>query len=197
MITSILGIGRGAAIAFAQAGCQRFLLGDVNEAGLHSTREVIIKQAPSADVDIAYLDVTDEVSMDDFGARCVARFGRLDYACNIAGICPPRTPVIDVDVATYDKVVAVNLYGVSRVLCLLFSASADDSVRHFYAIPPRSARCSSSHCRRTSVGDVSYLRLPWPALMLLPVPLHMLVQNLGSLGLLRLTLWIMGHTVFV
>ncbi|KAH7064049.1 hypothetical protein BKA63DRAFT_482726 [Paraphoma chrysanthemicola] len=103
------GIGQGVAVAFAQAGCRKLLLGDINETGLQATRDLVLTETPEADVVLSYLDVSEESSVNRFVEKCVARFGRLDYACNVAGICPARTPVVDLDVETYDKVVAVNL----------------------------------------------------------------------------------------
>lgn len=46
--------------------------------------------------------------------HCVDSFGRLDYALNIAGIVPQRTPIAEVEVEVYDRVVEVNEYGVRR-----------------------------------------------------------------------------------
>lgn len=89
------------------------LLGDINENGLINTRDSIQSQHPDVQIDLTNLDVSSEKSVQDFIDRCVERFGRVDYACNIAGICPPRTPTIDVDPEVFDQVVAVNLYGVS------------------------------------------------------------------------------------
>ena len=88
------------------------LLGDINEKGLHKTRDDVVKMYSDVDVDIVRLDVSNEASVQNFIDRCVERFGRVDYACNIAGICPPRTPTIEVDPEVFDKVINVNLYGV-------------------------------------------------------------------------------------
>jgi NAD(P)-dependent dehydrogenase (short-subunit alcohol dehydrogenase family) len=45
--------------------------------------------------------------------KTVARFGRLDFAVNNAGVTGPvRTPVADVDEAQWDALMNVNLKGV-------------------------------------------------------------------------------------
>ncbi|PPJ59612.1 hypothetical protein CBER1_01191 [Cercospora berteroae] len=105
------GIGKGTAIAFARAECKNMLLGDINKAGLREVADQVRLGSSDVDVDISYVDVSDEVSVEAFVDRCVARFGRLDYGCDNAGIVPPRTPTIDVDVEVFDRVIAVNLYG--------------------------------------------------------------------------------------
>ncbi|KAF2208853.1 hypothetical protein CERZMDRAFT_101064 [Cercospora zeae-maydis SCOH1-5] len=68
-------------------------------------------ESSDIEVDTLHVDVSDEASVQAFVDHCVARFGRVHYACNIAGIVPPRTPTIDVDVEVFDRVIAVNLYG--------------------------------------------------------------------------------------
>lgn len=46
---------------------------------------------------------------------CVDAHGRVDYALNVAGIVPQRTPIADVDVETFERVIDINEYGVSAL----------------------------------------------------------------------------------
>lgn len=117
------------------------LLGDINEKGLHKTREEVIKTNSDVDIDIVHLDVSNEASVQNFIDRCVERFGGVHYALNIAGICPPRTPTIDVDPEVFDRVINTNLYGVS-VEMLEQNATTDLLLcRLFYVIVQRSGKC--------------------------------------------------------
>jgi NAD(P)-dependent dehydrogenase (short-subunit alcohol dehydrogenase family) len=61
------------------------------------------------------VDISDEGSVQAFTDGCVEAFGRIDYALNIAGVVPQRIGIVDVDVATYDRVISVNEYGVSII----------------------------------------------------------------------------------
>ena len=55
-------------------------------------------------------DVTSEDSVHDFILRVVAHFGRIDYACNVAGILMPGSS-IDFAAADFDKQFTVNARG--------------------------------------------------------------------------------------
>ena len=64
------------------------------------------------DASAATLDVRDADGVRDVVAATVDRHGRLDVACNNAGINGPPAPLADLAVADFDDVVAVNLRGV-------------------------------------------------------------------------------------
>ncbi|EXJ91712.1 hypothetical protein A1O3_00262 [Capronia epimyces CBS 606.96] len=105
------GIGKGTAFSFASAGCQRLFLGDVNLPGLEKTEAELKAEFPAVDVRIHKVDISYEHSVDAFVDAAVAAFGRVDYACNIAGWAPQREPIAEVPVATYDRVVNIDEYG--------------------------------------------------------------------------------------
>ncbi|KAH8807483.1 short chain dehydrogenase/ reductase [Xylogone sp. PMI_703] len=105
------GIGKGVALCFAAAGCNKIFLGDVNLSGLEGTKTDIFAKYPAVDVRICHVDISDEVSVRSFVKDCVAAFGRIDYANNIAGVVPQRTPIHEVDVQTYDRTIKINEYG--------------------------------------------------------------------------------------
>ena len=76
---------------------------------------MLLDIASDADVALAHVDISSEQSVQDFVDGAVQRFGRIDYACNIAGIVPPRTPMEDTSLETFDRVVGVNAYGVCNL----------------------------------------------------------------------------------
>lgn len=72
--------------------------------------------AIGADPGAAFLpigaDVASEDGAADYVARAVARFGRLDGLVNNAGILGRRLPLVEMPVAEFDRILAVNLRGV-------------------------------------------------------------------------------------
>lgn len=57
-------------------------------------------------------DVATEEGTDSYVSAAVAAFGRIDAFHNNAGIEGSRAPIVDGDVANFDRVIAVNLRGV-------------------------------------------------------------------------------------
>lgn len=57
-------------------------------------------------------DVSQDSSWDDVIAQASAQFGRIDILFNNAGISGEISHVLDYDIATFDKVLAVNVRGV-------------------------------------------------------------------------------------
>ena len=108
------GIGRGTAISLAEGGCHRLFLADIDQQGLEETKRQLLEAHPTIRAKILRLDISDEADVQRMVDQCVLTFGRLDYALNIAGVVPNRTPIAMVDVQVYDKVVNVNEYGVSQ-----------------------------------------------------------------------------------
>lgn len=91
------------------------ILGDIDESGLEKTKNEIKELIPTATVYISKVDIHDENSVQHLIDACVETFGRIDYAANVAGIVPQRIPIHEVDTETYDRVIAVNEYGVSGI----------------------------------------------------------------------------------
>ncbi len=74
------GLGRATAVKLAEAGAKLCLV-DVNVAGLEETAGMIGAETLAQSADLA-----DPQACKDVIAAAVARFGRLDALCNIAGI---------------------------------------------------------------------------------------------------------------
>jgi NAD(P)-dependent dehydrogenase (short-subunit alcohol dehydrogenase family) len=109
------GIGRATAEAFAEAG-SAVTVADLDEAAAHETASRI-SAAGGAALALA-VDVANAAAVEAMVARTVGQFGRLDFACNNAGISGGRPGIDDFDEARYDRVLAVNAKGV--MLCMKF-----------------------------------------------------------------------------
>lgn len=100
------GIGRAAAVAFAEAGADVAVV-DVNQSGAEETAQQIQKLGRRA------LTVRADVSRDEDTRHAidetVATLGRLDYAFNNAGIEGKNAPTVDLAVEDWDRVISVNL----------------------------------------------------------------------------------------
>lgn len=107
------GIGRATALRFAAEGA-RVVVSDIH---LEDGEETValIKDAGGEAVFIA-CDVSDEDAVNALVAETVKTFGRLDCACNNAGIEGTIAPLVDQTIEDFDTVIAVNLRG--TFLCL-------------------------------------------------------------------------------
>jgi NAD(P)-dependent dehydrogenase (short-subunit alcohol dehydrogenase family) len=104
------GIGRHYSLALARAGAA------VVVADIVDGREVVgaIAGAHGGEsVMGVVLDVTDEASVESLVARTIERFGRIDVLVNNAALFAPlqQTRCTEIDVALWDRVMAVNLRG--------------------------------------------------------------------------------------
>ncbi|MEZ4702751.1 MAG: SDR family oxidoreductase [Rhodothermales bacterium] len=103
------GIGRATALAFAREGAS-VAVADMDEALARETVKMITDQGGKA---IAIrVDVSDPAQVDAMVDRTIAAFGRLDAACNNAGIGGPLALTGDYPIEDWDRVIAVNLRGV-------------------------------------------------------------------------------------
>ena len=107
------GFGRLAAGAFADAGALLALC-DLDPEALQDT--VRLHGLDQDRVLTMGCDVSAATAVDAFVAACVARFGQIDVAINNAGIGHDLKRLADLDEATFDRNIAVNLKGV--FLCM-------------------------------------------------------------------------------
>ncbi len=104
------GMGRVAARMFAAEGA-RVVLADVTEETAESAAEEVRSGGGQATAIAA--DVSKEADARRMVDHAVATYGRVDVLYNNAGIMPAADhSVIDTDVDTWDKVMAVNVRGV-------------------------------------------------------------------------------------
>jgi NAD(P)-dependent dehydrogenase (short-subunit alcohol dehydrogenase family) len=99
------GIGRALAIELARRGA-RVAITDVNEAGLEGTVATI-----GAGVHHQTLDVADRDAFETYATAVAEHFGVIHQLYNNAGIAFAR-PVLESEYADYERVFAVNLWGV-------------------------------------------------------------------------------------
>lgn len=62
------------------------------------------------------LDITDREAVDALPTQVVDQLGQLDGVVNVAGIIQPFVKLIDLDVATMERVIDVNLWGTINVI---------------------------------------------------------------------------------
>lgn len=103
------GIGRAVAAAFARAGASVVVAGRTEESG-----EAVAASLSSASAPVVFVeaDVRDETSVARLVERTIARFGRLDHACNAAGVGGDFAPLETASQAVWDDVIATNARGV-------------------------------------------------------------------------------------
>ena len=104
------GMGRVAADLFAREGA-RIVVADVSEEAAEAAADEVRRAGGQATAIAA--DVSDESQARRMVDHAVATFGRVDVLYNNAGIMPAADhSVVDTDVATWDRVMAVNVRGV-------------------------------------------------------------------------------------
>jgi NAD(P)-dependent dehydrogenase (short-subunit alcohol dehydrogenase family) len=104
------GMGRTAAELFAREGA-KVVVADYSEASGEAV--VAAVNAAGGQATFVKADVSDEGDARAMVQHAVATFGRVDALYNNAGIMPEADhSVIDTDVATWDKVMAINVRGV-------------------------------------------------------------------------------------
>jgi NAD(P)-dependent dehydrogenase (short-subunit alcohol dehydrogenase family) len=103
------GIGREIALAYARDGAA-VLVSDLNEEGGRETCTRIA--AANGRASWFRADVARPVECEALAAEAVRVFGRLDVACNNAGIAGAMAPVAEQPLEAWDRVIAVNLSGV-------------------------------------------------------------------------------------
>jgi NAD(P)-dependent dehydrogenase (short-subunit alcohol dehydrogenase family) len=104
------GMGRVAARLFAGEGA-RIVVAEWDEAAGRDTAQLVGEAGGEAT--FVPTDVADEASVQAMVDATLATYGRVDVLYNNAGVMPEADhSVLDTDVATWDRVMAVNVRGV-------------------------------------------------------------------------------------
>lgn len=115
-----MGIGRATALAFGEQGAG-VVVADVNPDAGKETVQLLEKAGGKAM--FVQCDVSKGEDVKAMIDVTLGAFGRLDYACNIAGIHEPAppTPLTDLDESLWKRIMDVNLNGV--MLCMKYEVS--------------------------------------------------------------------------
>ncbi|MEU9267143.1 SDR family NAD(P)-dependent oxidoreductase [Streptomyces sp. NPDC048251] len=100
------GIGRAAALRFAEAG-SKVLVADLNKEGAEQTVQAI-ESAGGVACAVAG-DLSDQRVVDEVVTTAVKAFGGLDVLVNNAGITDSMSALADTDDAEWERVVRINL----------------------------------------------------------------------------------------
>jgi NAD(P)-dependent dehydrogenase (short-subunit alcohol dehydrogenase family) len=103
------GIGRALALAFAEEGAQ-LALSDIDAASLQQTCELLA--ARRTEVHAKVFDVSHQEAMHAYAQEVFARYQSVDVVINNAGISMSDQPFAEIDLALFERVMAVNFNGV-------------------------------------------------------------------------------------
>ncbi|MHB9025032.1 MAG: SDR family oxidoreductase [Armatimonadota bacterium] len=138
------GIGRATALAFARKRA-KVVVADVQEDGGNETVRLITESGGEAL--FVKTNVADAQEVEALITRTVEQFGRLDYACNNAGIEGQMASTADCTEENWDRTLAINLKGVW--LCMK------------YELPQMLAQGGGAIVNMSSVaGLVGFVNLP-------------------------------------
>lgn len=103
------GIGKAVAISYAKEGA-KVIVNDINE----ENGQLVVNQIKSAGGEAFFIkaDVANEEDIKNLIKKTVEKYGKLDIACNNAGITGEQNFTGQYSVSSWNKVVAINLNGV-------------------------------------------------------------------------------------
>ncbi|EXJ77835.1 hypothetical protein A1O3_08994 [Capronia epimyces CBS 606.96] len=104
--------GRAIALAFARDGTSNLAIGDLDSTELQETSKQLKEQYPSLNILAESIDINDEGSAARFFQQVVDKFGRIDFAANIAGHEPPVAGAHEVEDADFDLAFERNQRGI-------------------------------------------------------------------------------------
>lgn len=103
------GIGRAIALAYAGAGA-KVVVSDVDARGGEETVALVLEAG--GDATFVAADVSRPADCEALVQRSVERYGRLDIACNNAGIGGDQAATADYPLDGWQRVIGINLSGV-------------------------------------------------------------------------------------
>ena len=107
------GIGKATTFAFADEGVTRFIIADVNEAGLQSVEKDLKASDANVQVVVVKTDTTSESDVQRMVDEGVKAFGEIHYCVNCAGVTSsPRARTHELPMEAWDRVLNINLRGV-------------------------------------------------------------------------------------
>jgi NAD(P)-dependent dehydrogenase (short-subunit alcohol dehydrogenase family) len=103
------GIGRAVALAYSREGA-KVIVSDVHTEGGEHT--VALVRKAGGDAFFVAADVSKPADMQALVVQTVGHYGRLDIACNNAGVAGPGVPTADYPLDAWSQVININLSGV-------------------------------------------------------------------------------------
>lgn len=103
------GIGQAAAVLYTRYGA-KVVVSDINEEGGNETVAMIQKEG--GDASFIKADISKAADCKNLIADTIGKYGRLDAACNNAGIGGEQGPVSEMSTENWHKVIGINLTGV-------------------------------------------------------------------------------------
>ncbi|NPV67327.1 MAG: SDR family oxidoreductase [Anaerolineae bacterium] len=103
------GIGRSTAELYAREGA-KVVVSDVDERGGQETVRLI--KTAGGEAMFVRADVSDPAQCEALVNKTLEAYGRLDYACNNAGIAGESNPTAAQSIEGWQRVIAINLSGV-------------------------------------------------------------------------------------
>ncbi len=103
------GIGRGVALVFAREGA-KVVVTDINSKGGDETVDMIKQEG--GDAVFIQADLLQSSQVEKLVSKAVEVYGKLDYACNNAGVAGIRVPLIEFPEDQWDLVIDTDLKGV-------------------------------------------------------------------------------------
>lgn len=113
------GIGREAALAFAEAGASGIIFADLDEGGARDSAEQSKRLASHSKYCylVVHVDITDAESVQAMVDGAVKEFGRIDYSVHCAGMgIDSNAPTADASIEEFDKLAHINTRG--TMLCV-------------------------------------------------------------------------------
>ncbi|PYI04187.1 NAD(P)-binding protein [Aspergillus sclerotiicarbonarius CBS 121057] len=128
------GIGKATAYSLAQHGVRQLAIADINFPAAQDTAHDLQSQFSDVQALPLNLNVADPASIKSAITKTVARFGRIDYAVNSAGIVGSTAYSSEHDIADWQKTLDVNLNGVwmasrEEIAVMMTQEKMDDSPR--------------------------------------------------------------------
>lgn len=106
------GIGRALAVELADSGCN-LALSDIDADTLRDTANML--DGKHGTVSRHSLDVTDRDAVAAYADQVIAVHGKVDILINNAGIAGRDVEIADYEMADYERVIDVNMWGVVNV----------------------------------------------------------------------------------
>lgn len=110
-----MGMGKSTAELFAKAGA-KVIVADYNEVEGQKTADEI--KASGGEATFIKVDVSVEEEVKNLVEKTVEVYGRLDVAVNNAAITPDDKPIAEMNMAYYERLMAVDIKGV--LLCMKY-----------------------------------------------------------------------------